>query len=238
MSEALEKILPLDFAKVEKTEYANALKNLDKDGKGIWEFVGCSAGVGLMPGMILCLVAMFVSDSPVGVFLSLPVTAAIFALGGGIFQKVYLKIQSKCVLGNRVKRFEWQVAKAIEIHNLRVRAFNNQLEWRALGYPATDDEALQNIRGLLVESEELMRREQRIYECAKEGALISAVTNVDNPELTDNLAGLLEAEKDLLAHVAAIGPGGSSPIAKMLENEASRLELETEFQGLLSAKSG
>ncbi|MEK7211738.1 MAG: hypothetical protein AAB731_03830, partial [Patescibacteria group bacterium] len=173
MSEALQKIEPFKFIESSKTGYGRALAGQDQEGNALCSNAVCSAFAvsAIMSFLGFCIsISGFVATQGFVHITQWPWW--VIPLAGGspwIFfgsaiplRMPRLKREIKKNLADALLRFEWQVAKAAEIHNLRVRAFDNQLEWRTLGYSATDDETLQSIRGLLVESEELIRRGWRI----------------------------------------------------------------------------
>jgi hypothetical protein len=142
------------------------------------------------------------------------------------------------ILADRVSRFEWVVAKAADIHELRVRAYYNLLRGVELGVVKADDKALEDVREFLLRSEKFLEHEVEIYHYAEEGKEIAELADTEKAGLFDSLTELADEERTLMAHIANMSPGGDSPVAKILDNETSRLELEAELQGLLPAKTG
>jgi len=246
MSEALQKTPKKDICgicKASRTVYGSALKGIGRQYETFWDwdsgaviYFGAVGWTITFCGLLTALMGFFMGGAS---FWWMPLSLALQALfSPPLLVRYYRRAKEIAkILADPVLRFVWVVAKAADVHELRVRAYNNLLKGVELGVTKADGKALEDAREFLLRSEEFLEREVKICNYAIEGKEIADLADTEKSGLFDSLAELADEERTLMVHIASMGPGGDSPVAKILDNETSRLELEAELQGLLPAKT-
>lgn len=238
----LAKIEVIKFKKANSTAYGLALQGMKNFGDitprdTAYVAGGCAISTGVL------LVGIFALSW--GSLAQCLVSAA-----GGVLSAISLLIllavglpnlsfcwgnKRKAILADPLSRFEWRLAKAVEIFNERAWAFNYLLSGHELGLAQEDEIELARIHSLLSQSREVLARGKETREWLQNNNRIGNLSI--EPKLSPLLAELAEAECDLQEHLAEL-KSDASPARRLLASEAELIELTSEeVRALLPEKT-